>query len=429
MKISSSNLVMFLLPIVVTPILSRLYLPIDFGEWGVFSSVAMTLTIILFGGYENLIVKASEEELPYVSTLCFIISALLIIVTNFVFYLGSSKELSFFRSFPSITLLSAYMIAYSAHTVSSNICNRYQKYTALAMESVVLGGSQAVFRVLFGITVISTFNGLILGTTIAQIITFLYLFYCIIQIGKNKSLWALNYRKIRKVAIKYKNFALYDAPSSLLCYVGFSIPLLILVEYFDKSTIGCYSLVLQLLLLPMNLIGSAIGRVYYEQLCSNSSSQDNCKICTLQVGKVVAFVSILPMLFLACGGDKLVVLFLGGKWNTAGNIALCLAFWSFPTILTQPLIPLFRFLNKQRLLFLYNLAYSLVAIGSILGGCIISHNLYHILTVYAVTCSLINLSMYFHILQLSRIGVFAFRRYTPLWLLSSLMLFFRILQL
>ncbi len=426
MKMSASNIVMFLLPVVVTPILSRLYQPSDFGEWGVFSSFVAILTIAIFAGYENTIVKASEEEVPYVSALCLTLGVLVSAATLLVFGWGRNRGMAFFDHFPSVGLLLAYLLAYAAHTVASNLCNRYGQYTHLALESVVLGGSQAAFRVLFGLVAVSAFNGLILGTTLAQLATFLFLLVCLVRTGKLRSLWAFNIRRIGAIVSRYRNFALYDAPSSLLCYAGFSVPLLVLVGYFDKSTIGCYSIILQLLLLPMTLVGSAIGRVYYEQLCTNRGQLEHWLRCTRQVGKVVALIAFVPMLVLACGGDKLVVVFLGSKWATAGDIALCLAFWSFPTILTQPLIPLFRFLNKQRVLFGYNLAYSLVAIGSIILGCELSHNLYHILTVYAVACSLVNLAMYFHILHLSGTGVAPFRRYMPLWVVSVAILAVRI---
>lgn len=426
MKMSASNIVMFLLPVVVTPILSRLYQPSDFGEWGVFSSFVTILGIAIFVGYENTIIKATEDEVPYVSALCFMLGVLVSTATFFVFAWGRSRGLVFFDQFSSVGLLLAYLLAYAAHTVASNLCNRYGQYTHLALENVVLGGSQAALRMFFGVVAVSAFNGLILGTTIAQLVTFLFLLICLVRTGKACSLWAFNIRRIRAIVSRYRNFALYDAPSSLLCYAGFSVPLLVLVGYFDKSTIGCYSIILQLLLLPMTLVGSAIGRVYYEQLCTNRGQLEHRQRCTQQVGKVVALIAFVPMLVLACGGDKLVVMFLGSKWGTAGNIALCLAFWSFPTILTQPLIPLFRFLNRQRVLFAYNLAYSLVAIGSIILGCKLSHNLYHILTVYAVTCSMVNLAMYFHLLHMSGTGITPFRQYMPLWAVSAAILAIRI---
>ncbi len=427
-KISSSNVVMFLLPVAVTPILSRLYAPADFGEWGIFSSFVTILSIALFAGYENTIVKATEVEIPYVATLCLLTSLLTCLLTTIVFYLGSKSGLPFFLHFPSIGLMTVYLVAYAVHTIFSNLCNRYGQYSGIAAESVILGSSQAGFRVLFGSFALTTLNGLILGTTIAQVITAIFLLFYLIHIGRTGSLWALNTKKIKDIVFRYKDFALYDAPSSLLCYVGFNVPLLILVSYFNKATIGCYSIILQLLLLPMSLIGSAIGRVYYEQLCSVKPGEQtfNARRCTLQVGKVVALIAFLPMLFLACGGDKVVVLFLGAKWATAGNISLCLAFWSFPTILTQPLIPLFRYLNRQRILFFYNLAYAIVAIGTILLGCSISRNIYHILTFYAFLCSLVNIAMYLHILHLGNVGIGSFKRYIPLWSLSSLILIIRI---
>lgn len=284
---------------------------------------------------------------------------------------------------------------------------------------------------LFGIVSLIAINGLILGTTLAQIATFVFLLFYIIHVGKAKKLWGWDINKMRSILFKYKNFALFDAPSSLLCFAGFNVPLLILVAFFDKETIGCYSIVLQLLLLPMSLVGSAIGRVYYEQLCSDKDGEQitNIQRSTLQVGKIVALISFIPMLFLACGGDKVVTLFLGSKWSTAGDISLCLAFWSFPTILTQPLIPLFRYLNKQKVLFLYNLAYSIVAVGTILLGCLVSRDIYFILSVYAFCGSMVNLGMYAHILRLGEISIKSFRMYIPLWILSSIILTIRLVLL
>ena len=90
-----------------------------------------------------------------------------------------------------------------------------------------------------------------------------------------------------------------------------------------KQQLEATSIILQLLLLPMTIIGSAIGRIYYEQLCSDNTENNRLRIQqrTIQVGKVVSLISFLPMLFLACGGDKIIILFLGPKWTISGGIA------------------------------------------------------------------------------------------------------------
>ena len=57
------------------------------------------------------------------------------------------------------------------------MCNRYGRYSGIAIENIILGSSQAGFRILFGILVLSNINGLILGTTLAQMVTAIFLFY------------------------------------------------------------------------------------------------------------------------------------------------------------------------------------------------------------------------------------------------------------
>lgn len=100
---SMSNIIMLLLPIVVTPILSRLYLPSDFGDWGVFSSFVSIYTLALFAGYENALVKVTEEEISYTATLCIIISLLITIATTLAFYFSYTEQIKFSKNFPSLS--------------------------------------------------------------------------------------------------------------------------------------------------------------------------------------------------------------------------------------------------------------------------------------------------------------------------------------
>jgi O-antigen/teichoic acid export membrane protein len=135
------------------------------------------------------------------------------------------------------------------------------------------------------------------------------------------------------------------------------------------------------------------------------------------------------MFILACGGDKIVVWFLGSEWETAGNVALCLSLWSFPTILTQPLIPLFRALNSQRYLLLFDVMYFICGIGSILVCCQFIDNLFVILIVYAVVCAIVKLMMFMKIIKLGNVYMASWMRVLPLWLISCVILLFRLLSL
>lgn len=62
LKLSSGNVLMYLIPMVVTPILSRLYTPEQFGEWGIFSSTITIIEVVLLGGFEYALIKCKKTR-------------------------------------------------------------------------------------------------------------------------------------------------------------------------------------------------------------------------------------------------------------------------------------------------------------------------------------------------------------------------------
>lgn len=428
-KMSFSNMLMFLVPIVVTPILSRLYGPEPFGDWGIFSSFIAIASLALFLGFENTIVKAQDNELKNLVILCLTTSFLFCLITALAFCTGLHFNITFFSTFPEPVLLIAYLAIYAIYYIAYNLCNRSGQFSSLAIAHTVLGSSQAIFRLAFGFTAINAFNGLILGTTMAQGIAMIYLLFCLQTFCRQWKTQHACISSIKSLVIKYKNFPFYDAPSSILSFAAFNLPVIILAVYFSKESIGCFSLVLQLLLLPISFIGSAMGRVYYQELCQHDDNPDFIAQTTNKVTRITAFISILPLLFFACGGDSLIFLFLGTQWSTAGEVALCLSLWSFPTILTQPLLPLFRTLDRQRTLLYYDAAYFVFGIGTIIMLCQLSHNLILILALYATVCFIVKLLLFRQILALSNLRWSHYWKYIPLWTISISILAFRLFQL
>lgn len=425
LKMSMSNIIMYLLPIIVTPILSRLYLPQDFGEWGIFSSCVSVLCMAMFGGFENALVKAEEREVKVVAKICCITAILMIGIVVLCFYVGEKYRIHFFESFPNPCLLYVYLFFHIFYTLSYNLCNRYEKYTSLSINNIIQGGSQATFRIIFAISGITFFNGLILGTTTSLLISSFFLIISLKNISLSNNSKTTN---IKSVIRRYKKFPLFDAPSSLLSFAAFNLPVIILSLYFNKAEIGCLSIIFQLLLMPMSLIGSAIGKVYYQELCKERS-EEFTMVTTTRIFKILAIISIIPLAFIACGGDYIIVLFLGNKWTTAGIVALCLALWSFPTILTQPLLPLFRYLNIQNTMLLYDILYFTCGIGTIIISCHITKNLYAILFLFSIACFVSKILLFVKIASLANISFSICKRYIPLWSMAIFILAIRLLTL
>lgn len=425
-KMSSSNIVMYLIPIFVTPFLTRIYAPSFFGDWGIFSSLAMIYTIILFVGFENTIVKVKEWEIENTIALCYIVSFFMILGLIILFYCGNFLKIQFFQNFPCYPILIIYLLLHSFYTLFYNLANRYEKYTALSIANIINGTGQAAFRILFGIGIIIVTNGLIFGTTIAIGLTTLVFFLYITKVISNWKISRISIKGIMKLIKKYKSFPLFDAPASLLSYAAFNLPTIILSFYFDKTQIGCFSILLQLLLIPMSLIGSSIGKVYYQELCKGDKSP---MLITGKVIKLMAVISVLPMLFLSLGGDKVVVIFLGANWHTAGNLALCLALWSFPTILTQPLLPIYRYANKQQVMLYFNFLYFSLGLGSIIISGNAGNTIYNVLLSYSCVCAIVKFGLFYNILSLVKLPFKSYKSFIPLWAGAIVVLIFRLFLL
>lgn len=382
MKLSSSNIVLYLIPLIITPVLSRIYAPESFGGWGIFSSLFTILSVILFGCYEHVIVKSSNEEYNSACRLSLYTSFIVISLVLFVFIIGENLKISFFINFPGKLFFFTYLILSAFLGIFQNISNRIGAYSVLAISFVITGVAQAFFRIIFGLIDIFP-NGLIAGTVIAQLICVLFFitkkYFTVLFPSESTA----TLRSVIGLAKKYKKFPLYDAPATLLAFAAFNLPTIILSLYYSRADIGCFSIVIQLLLMPMSFIGSSMGKVYFQQI-AHVQSIDEIRNKTLSILKITIYLSLLPTIFLIAGGDRIVVYFLGTKWHLAGIISICLTLWSIPTILTQPLISIYRAKNIQNIMLRYNALYFVGGIGAILLGCNTTTNIVYVLVGFSV---------------------------------------------
>ena len=180
--------------------------------------------------------------------------------------------------------------------------------------------------------------------------------------------------------------------------------------------------------MPMSLVGSSLGKVYYQELCQKDTTQQKIAETTNTLFRFLGILAILPLLFICCGGDQIIVCFLGEGWETAGDIAICLSLWSFPIVLTQPLLPIFRVLNVQNVQLRYDIIYFIAGIGVLTVCSINSISLTTTLSCYALACTLSKLALLKKIISLTHSRLLN-RRILLLWTICILILMVRLYNL
>lgn len=401
LKLSASSTLLTFVPIIVTPILSRLYSPEDYAEWGVFSSVYYIVNSFIFLSYENTIVKTNKrEELPSLITLCLIICTLISVVTFIIFKLGKLLGWMFFIEFPSELLLFLTLLSTSYYTIVYSFANRERCFSSMSVANIINGAGQASIRILLGIIPIVA-HGLIWGNALAHILSFLFIFICLINRIKALDWARVKISEIKKVFEKNIKFLKFDAPARFIEFLVGNLSIIILANFFSGNEIGCFSMSIQLVLLPITMIGSAMGNVYYSEISENCDDSNAVKKSTVRVSKICFYMSLIPILLISLGLDKFMPILLGEKWADAGKILLCLAIYSLPVILTEPLLPAFRALNCQEKRFYYNIFNVIFALGGLLLACMFFYNLYICLIIYSIAFAMVRFVMFNHILRIT----------------------------
>ncbi len=155
LKYSSSNILLFVIPLFVTPILSRIYTPEDYGEWGIFSSIYMIVNYLLFLSYDNAIIKTKDiNNIPNLCALCVLVALGVIFIIFLLFSLGHAFNIIFFIKYPRFDMLIVMLSIGILQNITIALANRFMFYGVMSISNIVNGISQASFRLLFGITLI-----------------------------------------------------------------------------------------------------------------------------------------------------------------------------------------------------------------------------------------------------------------------------------
>ncbi|MFW5781773.1 MAG: lipopolysaccharide biosynthesis protein, partial [Candidatus Muiribacteriaceae bacterium] len=159
--------------VISTPVLTRIYTPVEFGTFAFLMSVTAILTVIVTGRYELAVMLPSgnkkASDLVWLSIMiAFIFSCIiLLIIFRFREYINSligSEGPSYLLFFIPVALLSgAVMRAYSYY------CNRNKEYKKIAISGILNTLFSSLIKIILGILYrpLGLFAGFINGQIIS----------------------------------------------------------------------------------------------------------------------------------------------------------------------------------------------------------------------------------------------------------------------
>ncbi|HDH1165785.1 TPA: type 8 capsular polysaccharide synthesis protein Cap8K [Staphylococcus aureus] len=309
LMILSSGIAQVIL-IITTPIITRLYSPTEFGEFTIFSNIAMILIPIINARYDLLIVNTKNDRSANIlSQISFLISLLILLILIPIFAISAWLYPNFILDFIFIIVM---LFLVSLTNIFTNYLNKERKYKVLSLINVFRAGSMALLQIIFGLLALGSL-GLIIGFSLSYIagITLGYkTFKKHFNIVRDKE-------ETKALFLENKNQLVYSTPSILLNSLSFSVVVFFIGILYTNTEVGIYGMAIRVLGIPVTIISLGLSKIFMQQANDYYIEYGNFRNLLLKFSSILVIVSIILYVPLYLFSEELVNILLGHSWVDA----------------------------------------------------------------------------------------------------------------
>lgn len=338
------------IPIAISPILTRIYTPDDFGVLALFLALTSVAAAIANGRYEQAILLPKEDkEALYIYRLALRISIgfsvfLLLLVVFFgstvAGWLNNPEIEPWLWLIPISTLLTALYNNFNLYNIRKKEYPNVSK--SLVLRSTSLAGSQVLIGLMAAGPV-----GLIVGQVFSYF-TGNSMLYRVVRKDAKKSTNKSSGR-VKEMAVRYKKFPLFSLPSVVLNSISLnSIPILI-STIFSVTVLGFFSLAQRILGAPSRVLGTSISQVYYQKASQDFRDKGTARPIfekTLVRLTLISLGVFIPLFFIA---EPLFEFVFGLEWRIAGRYTAIIIPLAATRFVSSGLSPTVNIVQKQQI--------------------------------------------------------------------------------
>tara|TARA_R110002049_G_scaffold116881_2_gene269725 strand:- start:460 stop:1683 length:1224 start_codon:yes stop_codon:yes gene_type:complete len=389
------------IPLALSPILTRLYTPEDFGILAIYISISTVATVLVSLKYDIAIIIPEEDEDSANITVLSIIIATVVSLIIFLIVFFYNVELATFLSDKEkeadILANWLYFVPISVFLVGlfnaiSFWFNRKSMYRKMAASKVVNTS------ILTGIQVSSGFFkftpvGLLIGFITGRFFSVLFLLYKF-QNNKNTVFQKVTKARMLLLLKRYKRFPCFTLPAEFINVISNQLPVFLIGKYFGGVILGNYALMERVLNAPISLLGRSVLDVFKQRASEDYVKQGNCEYIFVKTFKTLVLLSIVPSIVLFFLSPFLFGILFGEEWIIAGEFAKIFSVLFFFKFTASPLSYMFNIAEKQHYDMFWQIGLLIFTIISFVIGVaqndvkqaliyfVISYSLMYILNIY-----------------------------------------------
>lgn len=310
------------IPVLSSPILTRLYTPADFGILAVFMALVSSFIPLVCGKYEvAMVLPRSQSQGVHLLGIAFQFS-LLISSISMVGLLVFKEELLDLLDTPQLDgwiYLAPLALLFSGTFIAlSYFANRQHQYARMAKLKMIR--AIAIVTVNIGLGLVGFgFEGLLIGSLAGLFLATCYFFYLY---RKQLSIRILVWTNKKSVlSRKYKDYPIYNASTGLLNGITLSLPVFFIAHYYSESVVGYFALVVRVVNAPLSIISASVSQVNLKKIIDLVNGQSEVLPYLYKVALALAGLVTMPTLVIMIFAPEIFVFLFGSQWSEAGVYA------------------------------------------------------------------------------------------------------------
>jgi O-antigen/teichoic acid export membrane protein len=312
------------LPLLLGPLLTRLYTPQEFGLYHLFAAVAANVAVVACARYEfALPLAADDDEAAALRTLCL---RLLVAVTALSTLAALAWAWVIAAAWP--LWLPASVAALGLVSLATLWATRAQHFHALAASRVVQHGGGSLLQAVGGL-LHAGIGGLIAAPIVAA--------------ASAAAVLRLPLRgdaapRVTDVARRHREFPLLNTPHAFAGALQDTLAVALIAAAQGAAAAGFWGLTLRYLKAPATLVGSAVSQALYPKLAhGGAGATRDARAAVVRVMGVLALIASPLVLVLWALGPWAFAWAFGDAWREAGELARALALYIGVHFVAAPL--------------------------------------------------------------------------------------------
>lgn len=372
-KILSGTAAAQALSLLSLPVISRIYLPEVYGEFGMTLAAISVISVAVTLQLQQAVIVADRDYAAYGS-----------------YALG--RYLSYIGALATAILAALYFLTYLNYRYSETLllalaCGLAVAYScgaqlaqSLIVRNKMFGhiGISAILRVVV-LSVVQIGGGLLTGESICLLLGYVLgelsvsIYLKIILRKKRFEINKYTIARFRVLLRSFKDIAIFGTAQEAMNSTSQNIPVLLLGAYFGPAASGYYAFAMRILSAPTQLLGNSVRHVLSQRFSVIAKDLMGLSKEFRLSSFVLAFSSLIVATLLCPWLPEMFGYLFGDKWVPAGQYGRWLIFWIAFLLANIPSTVVMRTLRKQKESFFLNvLILALRVCCLVVGGVFLS---------------------------------------------------------